>query len=305
RAGWCTVAEVEPDVEGREALVLPDTHGLRRPLGRLGLEPERRRRRPDGDDIDIDALVEARVALAAGSAPDEAVYVETVRGRRDLSVLVLLDVSGSAGEPGPAGTRVHEHQRAAAAALTLALADLGDRVALYGFRSLGRRAVQVLPVKRFDDRLDARALGRLAGLEPGAYTRLGAAIRHGSAVLEAEGGTARRLLVVLSDGFAYDHGYQGSYGEADARRALSEARRRGTGCLCLSIAAGTDVRALRRVFGTAAHAALPHAGDLAATVGPLFRSALALAEAQRRVSQHTVRARERLRIEQTSERSRA
>ena len=307
RAGWCTVVEVEPDVAGREALVLPDTHGLRRPLGRLGLEPERRRRRPDGDDIDIDALVEARVELAAGSAPDEAVYVEVVRARRDLSVLILLDVSGSAGEPGPGptGERVHEHQRAAAAALTLALADLGDRVALYGFRSLGRRAVQVLPVKRFDDRLDARARGRLAGLEPGAYTRLGAAIRHGAAVLEAEGGTARRLLVVLSDGFAYDHGYQGAYGEADARRALSEARRRGTGCLCLSIAAGTDVRALRRVFGTAAHAALPHAGDLAGTVGPLFRSALALAEAQRRVSQHTVRARERLRIDRASERSTA
>jgi len=299
RAAWCTVGEVEPDGEGGEPLVPPDTHGLRRPLARLGLELERRRRQPDGDDIDIDAVVEAQVELAAGSAPDEAVYVDTVRGRRDLSVLVLLDVSGSAGEPSPTGRRVHEHQRAAAAALTLALHDLGDRVALYGFRSLGRQAVQVLPVKRFGDRLDARALSRLAGLEPAAYTRLGAAIRHGASVLEAEGGTARRLLLVLSDGFAYDHGYGGAYGEADARRALAEARRRGTACLCLSIAAGTDVRALRRVFGTAAHAALPHAGTLPATVGPLFRSALQRAEAHRRVSQHRQRAQERLRIEES------
>ena len=297
RAGWCTVGEVEPEGEGREPLVPPDTQALRRPLARLGLELERRRRQPDGDDIDIDAVVEARVELAAGSAPDEAVYIDTVRGRRDLSVLVLLDVSGSAGEPSPTGARVHEHQRAAAAALTLALHDLGDRVALYGFRSLGRQAVQVLPVKRFGDRLDARALGRLAGLEPAAYTRLGAAIRHGASVLEAEGGTPRRLLVVLSDGFAYDHGYGGAYGEADARRALSEARRRGTACLCLSIAAGTDIRALRRVFGTAAHAALPHAGALPVTVGPLFRSALRRAEAQRRLSQPRERARARLRIE--------
>jgi nitric oxide reductase NorD protein len=300
RAAWCTVGEVEPEGKGGEPLVPPDTHALRRPLARLGLELERRRRQPDGDDIDIDALVEARVELAAGSAPDEAVYIDTVRGRRDLSVLVLLDVSGSAGEPSPTGERVHEHQRAAAAALTLALHDLGDRVALYGFRSLGRQAVQVLPVKRFGDRLDARALGRLASLEPAAYTRLGAAIRHGAAVLEAEGGTARRLLVVLSDGFAYDHGYGGAYGEADARRALSEARRRGTACLCLSIAAGTDIRALRRVFGTAAHASLPHAGVLPMTVGPLFRSALRRAEAQRRVSQPRERARARLRIEEST-----
>ncbi len=278
----------------------PGTGALRRPLARLGLELDRRRRQPDGDDIDIDALVEARVELAAGSAPDEAVYVDTVRTRRDLSVMILLDVSGSAGEPGPGGVRIHEHQRAAAAALATALADLGDRVALYGFRSMGRQAVQVLPVTRFGDRLDARALSRLGALEPGAYTRLGAAIRHGAAVLEAEGGTARRLLVVLSDGFAYDHGYDGPYGEADARRALSEARRRGTGCLCLSIGADTDLRALRRVFGTAAHAAIPHVDQLAGSVGPLFRSALRLAEGQRRVAQRTGRARERLQIDRRS-----
>ncbi len=262
RAGWCTVYEVEPEERGHDAIVPAYTPALRRPLARLGLDLEHRRRQPQGDDIDVDALVEARAARAAGTAADDAVYVDTVRGRRDLSVLILLDVSGSAGEPGPTGVRVHEHQRAAAAALTVALGDLGDRVALYGFRSLGRTAVQILPVKRFGDRLDARGLRRLGGLEPGAYTRLGAAIRHGAAVLEAEGGTARRLLVVLSDGFAYDHGYEGAYGEADARRALSEARRRGTGCLCLSIAADTDLQALRRVFGTAAHAALPHAGQL-------------------------------------------
>ena len=87
-----------------------------------------------------------------------------------------------------------------------------------------------------------------------AYTRMGAAIRHGSSVLEEQGGTVRRLLVVLSDGFAYDHSYEGDYAEADARRALAEARRRGTACLCLSIGAGTDAESLRRVFGTAAHA---------------------------------------------------
>src|SRR5207302_3674470 len=190
-----------------------------------------------------------------------------------------------------------EHQRAAAGALTVALHDLGERVALDAFRSQGRAAVQVLPVKRFDDSLDARTMRRLGGLVPGAYTRLGAAIRHGASVLERQGGTSRRLLVVLSDGFAYDHGYEGAYGEADARRALAEARRRGTGCLCLSIGAGTDARALRQVFGTAAHAAIPRADQLAGVVGPLFRSAVASADVQRRLSQRRERTRERLQVE--------
>jgi nitric oxide reductase activation protein len=225
------------------------------------------------------------------------VYVDLVRRRRDLAVLLLLDVSGSAGEPSPVGGTVHDHQRAAAGALAVALHDLGDRVALYAFRSQGRSAVQVAPVKRFGDPLDARVVLRLGGCEPGAYTRLGAAIRHGAAVLERDGGTSRRLLVVLSDGFAYDHGYEGDYGEADARRALVEARRRGTGCLCLSLGGATEAEALHRVFGTAAHASVPKVEQLPGLVGPLFRFAFLSAEVQRGAFQHRARTRERLEME--------
>src|SRR5579884_66895 len=177
---------------------------MRRPLARLGLGLDRCHRQAQGDDIDIDAAVEARVELMAGSAPDEAVYLDSIRRRRDLAVLLLLDVSGSVAEPGAFGQTVHLQQRAAAAALTCALHDLGDRVALYAFHSQGRSAVHLMPVKRFDDDLDALVMRRLAGLTPGAYSRLGAAIRHGIAVLERRGGTPRRLLVVVSDGLAYD-----------------------------------------------------------------------------------------------------
>jgi nitric oxide reductase activation protein len=194
---------------------------------------------------------------------------------------------------------VHEHQRELAATLTAALHELGDRVALYAFRSHGRSAVHVVPVKRFDDDLDAKALRSLGGLVPGAYTRLGAAIRHGAAVLDDNAGASRRLLVVVSDGFAYDHGYEGAYGEADARRALTEARRQGIGCLCLSVAAGTDAAALQRVFGTAAHATIPRVDQLASVAGPLFRSALRSAEVQRSVAQRKLRIHERLQIERT------
>ncbi|HEV3353390.1 MAG TPA: VWA domain-containing protein [Acidimicrobiales bacterium] len=297
RHEWCTVIEVEADSAARPFEVAIGTRALRRPLAHLGTDLERRHRQLQGDDIDVDAAVEARVELLAGSAADETLYIDSVRARRDLSVLVLLDVSGSAGEPSATGVAVHEHQRAAAAALTMALHELGDRVALYAFRSQGRAAVHMLPLKRFDAGLDAMVMRRVGGLTPGAYTRVGAAIRHGAWVLEHDGGTSRRLLVVLSDGFAYDHGYEGSYGEADARRALAEARRRGTGCLCLSIGAGTDPADLRRVFGTAAHATIPRADQLADVVGRLFQSALKSAEVQRTASQRRERTRERLAVE--------
>jgi nitric oxide reductase NorD protein len=284
RPAWCTVREVEPKIKASATNAIDDAIGVRRPLSRLGMGLHRRHRQSQGDDIDIDAAVEARVEVRAGSVPDEAVYLDSLRRRRDLSVLLLLDVSGSASEPGTSGRTVHEQQRAAAANLAVALHDLGDRVALYAYYSQGRRAVSMVPVKRFDDHLDSRTMKRLNSLEPGAYSRLGAAIRHGSAILEARGGTSRRLLVVLSDGLAYDHGYERPYGAADARHALTEARRRGTGCVCLTIGAGTDVQSLRRVFGSTAHATIPRPDQLAGVIGPLFRSALRSAEVRRKVS---------------------
>jgi hypothetical protein len=284
RVDWCTVREQQAVVAPSAAQDIDNALGVRRPLARLGMGLHRRRRQPQGDDIDIDAAVEARVEVIAGSVPDDAVYLDSLRRRRDLSVLLLLDVSGSTAEPGTLGQTVHQQQRSAAAALMVALHDLGDRVALFAYYSHGRSAVTMVPVKRFDERLDSQVVKRLNSLEPGAYSRLGAAIRHGSAVVAARGGTARRLLVVLSDGLAYDHGYERAYGAADARRALTEARRGGTGCVCLTVGAGTDVESLRRVFGSAAHATIGRPDQLAGVVGPLFRSAMRSAEVRRRVS---------------------
>ena len=284
RPNWCTVREEHPVVVPGAPGDIQDAISICRPLARLGLGLDRRRHQLQGDDIDIDAAVQERLESRAGSTPDEEVYIDSARCRRDLSVLLLLDISGSAAEPGSLGQTVHQQQRTIAAALTVALHDLGDRVSLYAYNSQGRGAVNLVPVKRFDESMNALVGMRLNSLEPGGYSRLGAAIRHGATVLEADGGTPRRLLVVLSDGLAYDHGYERDHGAADARRALTEARRRGTGCVCLTVGADTGSEALRAVFGSAAHAAVGHPSRLAAVIGPLFRSALRAAEVRRQIS---------------------
>lgn len=283
RPDWCAVREVEPRIEPTASAAIDDAIAFRRPLARLGMGLHRRHRQAQGDDIDIDAAVALRVEVMAGSVPDESVYLDSLRRRRDLSVLVLLDVSGSSAEAGTVGKTVHEQQRAAAGNLVVALYDLGDRVALYGYNSQGRAAVNLIPIKRMDEHLDSRVLRRLNSVQPAAYSRLGAAIRHGSRVLEERGGTSRRLLVVFSDGLAYDHGYERGYGAADARRALTEARRRGTGCVCLTVGANVDTASLRSVFGSTAHAMVGRPEQLTGVIGPLFRSAVRAAEVRRRV----------------------
>lgn len=284
RQDWCTVEEIEPPQDSTEETAVPDAHRLRRSLARLNLGLDQCHRQPHGDDIDIDAAIDAQVQVRASSTPDENVYIDSLRRRRDLSVLVLLDISGSATESDGFGRTVHERQRMAAAAVTATLHDLGDRVGLYAYNSRGRSAVHLFPVKRFDDRFNSDTTRRLHSLTPGAYSRLGAAIRHGASVLETQGGTSRRLLIVLSDGLAYDHGYDKDYGAADARRALAEARRRGTGGLCLTFSSNTDAESLRRVFGSAAHATVSTQAQLAYAIGTLVRSALQAADVHRHIA---------------------
>ncbi|WP_153410932.1 nitric oxide reductase activation protein NorD [Nocardia macrotermitis] len=284
RPGWCTVAESDPRPGDHPIPLAPVSNALMRALARLRSSLDHKHRRMQGDDIDVDAVVDERVQLLSGASPDGAVYIESVRCTPDLAVVVLLDISGSAALPSISGGTVHDQQRTAALMLTSALHALGNRVSLYGFYSQGRSAVRALRVKRFDDPLDAAALRRLAALEPAAYTRMGAAIRHGTTIAGEYRSAARTLLVVLSDGLAYDHGYEGAYAESDARRALSEARRQGIGCVCMSVGSETETDALRRVFGTAAHAAVAHPGEVSQVVAPLFRDALRSADLRRRIS---------------------
>jgi len=247
---------------------------LRRRLSRLGLGPKVLRRRPDGDDLDIEALIDLFVDLRSGYSPPEHIYLERRKLARNLGVLILLDASGSATDTDPDGLSVHNHQRRAAATLALTLEELGDRVAVYGFRSHGRSAVHLPAIKPFGRRFGAGSRTRLNQLQPAGYTRLGAGIRGAGEILKTEAGTPNRLLVVLSDGFPYDDGYEGRYAEADAHRALEELRTDGIACLCLSIGTSTPSDALHRVFGSASHANAPTLADLSPRMDELFLASL-------------------------------
>ncbi len=275
RPAWCRVLEfplrTAPDLA---AAGVAHDESLRRRLGKLGLGPKLLRRRQDGDELDLEALIELCVDLRAGHSPIPHVYTERRKIARNLGVLILVDASGSASDVDARGWSVHEHQRRAAATLALTLEELGDRVAVYGFRSQGRSSVQCLAIKPFAQRFSAGGRARLNQLQPEGFTRLGAGIRHAGEILKTQAGTPHRLLLVLSDGFPYDDGYEAGYAEGDARRALEELRADGVACLCLALGSSTPVDALQRVFGPASHASAPRLADLSARMDELFLSAL-------------------------------
>ncbi len=277
RPDWCRVIEF-PLITAADvtAAAVPHDDVLRRRLSRIGLGPKLLRARPDGDDLDIEALINLFADLRSGHSPPECVYLERRKLARNLGVLVLVDASGSATEMDPDGLAVHEHQRRAAATLAATLEELGDRVAVYAFRSQGRRAVELPSIKGFGSRFGAIERARLNQLQPSGYTRLGAGIRGAGEILKTQAGTPNRLLVVLSDGFPYDDGYEGRYAEADTAKALEELRMEGIACLCLSIGAGTfgDTNTLERVFGSASYASAPTLAHLSPHMDELFLSAL-------------------------------
>jgi len=275
RPDWCRVIDfpLTATADVSAAGVARDD-ALRRRLSRIGLGPKLLRARPDGDELDIEALVDLCVDLRSGYSPPENVYVERRKLARNLGVLILIDASGSATDTDPDGLAVHDHQRRAAATLAVTLEELGDRVAVYAFRSHGRHAVHLMAVKTFDQRFGATGRARLNRLAPSGFTRLGAGIRGAGEILKNQAGTPNRLLVVLSDGHPYDDGYEGRYAQADTARALEELRADGVACLCLSIGSDTDVEALGRVFGSAGFAGAATLSELSPRMDDLFVAAL-------------------------------
>lgn len=276
RADWCRVVEfpLTVDADVSAAGVIRDD-ALRQRLSRVGLGPVAQRRRPDGEDLDVEALLDLAVDMRSGYLSAENVYIERRNLARELGVLILLDASGSATDTDGDGRAVHDQQRRAAATLAATLEDLGDRVAVYAFRSQGRHAVHLPAIKTFGQRFGAISRARVNHLRPSGYTRLGAGIRGAGEILKRDAGTPRRLLLVLSDGFAYDDGYEGRYAEADTCRALEELRADGIACLCLSLGGAPDGAALERVFGGAGHASAATLSELSPRMDELFASALA------------------------------
>lgn len=275
RPEWCRVLDFPLTTAADTAATgIPHDDVLRRRLARVGLGPKVLRRRPDGDELDIDAVLDLVVDIRSGQASAENVYAESRKLARNLGVLILLDASGSATDTDPDGRAVHEHHRRVAATLAATLEELGDRVAVYAFRSDSRHAVHLPAVKTFEQRFGAVERARLGQLEPGGYTRLGAGIRAAGRILETRAGTPYRLLLVLSDALPYDHGYEGRYAEADTRKAVDELRADGIAVLCLSLGAATTADTLGRIFGPAGYANAAELSDLSPRMDELFTAAL-------------------------------
>lgn len=224
---------------------------------------------PDGDDLDLNALVRSYAEIQAGGAGSDRVYVQTRDAQRDLVVALLVDASLST-DSWVDSRRVLDVEKEAVLALSQGLAACGDDHAVFAFTSRKRQEVSVRTLKDFDEPLNAAVRRRVEALKPGYYTRIGAALRHVTARLR-ERPNRHRLLLLLTDGKPndMDH-YEGRYGVEDTRRAVCEARREGLAVFGITI----DSKArdyFPYLFGRDAYAIVGRIGRLPSALPAIYR----------------------------------
>ena len=271
RRGWCHLYESEgqageqewvDEVRQRHAHLI---RSIRRRFESLRGEDKAQRRQLDGEEIDLDAQVEARADRKSGGEPSPRLFIHRRRVERSLAVMFMVDMSGS--------TKgwVNDAERESLVLLCEAIEALGDSYAIYGFSGWTRTHCDIYRIKTFGDRYDAGTRSRIAGIEARDYTRMGVAVRHLSGLLHKQN-TRHKLLVTLSDGRPDDYGdeYRGRYGIEDTRRALLEARERGIRSYCVTIDRhGADY--LPQLYGPAHYSVIDDARKLPQKIADIYR----------------------------------
>jgi nitric oxide reductase NorD protein len=271
RKNWCVMREktVTPayddfyhDTLGRYAGVVKH---LRKRFEALRDENRLEKRQTQGDEIDLDALIEALADARDGSEMSDRLFMHTHRAERNIAVAFLVDMSGS--------TKgwINEAEREALILLCEALELLGDRYAIYGFSGTTRKRCELFRIKTFDEHYDDEVKARISGIRPQEYTRMGFALRHMTKLLnQVEAKT--RVLVTLSDGRPDDYFdvYRGVYGVEDTRMALLEASRTGIHPFCITL--DRDARDyLPHMYGAARYVILDDVRQLPVKVTDIYR----------------------------------
>lgn len=213
-------------------------------------------RQADGEEIDLDALVDDFADRLAGCCPSGRVYRQRRPARRDAALSVLIDISASTDASVAGRQRVIDVEKETLLVLCVALDTLRLPFAIQTFSGRGPHHVAMRGIKRFDEAYSAAVARRIASLEPDEYTRVGAALRHATALL-LERPARHRLLLLLSDGKPNDcDHYEGRYGIEDMRQAVCEALMLGVRPFAMTV--DRDAAAyLPYAFGPGRYAVLP------------------------------------------------
>lgn len=209
--------------------------GLRKMLTSVNNKYQQQRRQTDGDEFDLDAITDLYVDVHSGHTPSEKIYLSKRKREKDLSILILLDVSLSS-DGYAAGNKVIDVEKKVSIIFGEILNEFNVDFSIDCFYSKTRNYATYLSLKGFDDDWN-KAKFKIGAVEPSGYTRIGAALRHSGALLDKRD-TKNKWVILISDGKPNDYDkYEGKYGINDVKQALRELNQRQINSYALAIEA--------------------------------------------------------------------
>ena len=265
----------------------------------------------DGEDIDLNAALEAWCDLKMGVSPDDKIYWHRNRNRREVAVVFLLDMSASTAEAIDEGRqtvddrdapddpveymvwlrrrreglvrrnykRIIDLEKEGTTLLINALESIGDTYGIYGFSGYGRENVEFYVIKDINEEFSDKVKRRIDKVTPLHATRMGAAIRHAITKLENQDAKTK-IMFLISDGRPQDRGYsregvEKEYAVHDTHMALIEARRKDIIPFCLTVdKAGHDY--LKSMCGDMGYEVLADIWSLPERLPMLYRQLTAI-----------------------------
>ncbi|MEC9288729.1 MAG: VWA domain-containing protein, partial [Chloroflexota bacterium] len=265
----------------------------------------------DGEDLDLNAALEAWVDLKMGVSPDDKIYWHRNRNRREVAVVFLLDMSASTAEAIDEGRqtvddrdapddpveymvwlrrrreglvrrnykRIIDLEKEGTTLLINALESIGDTYGIYGFSGYGRENVEFYVIKDINEEFSDKVKRRIDKVTPLHATRMGAAIRHAITKLENQDAKTK-IMFLISDGRPQDRGYsregvEKEYAVHDTHMALVEARRKDIIPFCLTVdKAGHDY--LKSMCGDMGYEVLADIWSLPERLPMLYRQLTAI-----------------------------
>ncbi len=226
---------------GRIDRLLAQHQGLVKQLEQLLdlLKPQqyvRVRYQEDGSELDLDVAIRSLIDFKSGAQPDPRINMSHHHDGRDIAVMLLLDLSASLNEtPEGASQTLLELSQEAVSLLAWAIEHLGDEFAIAGFNSNTRHEVRYQHIKGYTEHWDGTVKGRLAVMQAGFSTRMGAAMRHAGHYLEKRQAD-KKLMLILTDGEPHDIDEQDPHQLIeDAHKAVQELDRKGIYTFCVNL----------------------------------------------------------------------
>jgi nitric oxide reductase NorD protein len=203
----------------------------------------------EGSELDLDVAIRSLIDFKAGAQPDPRINMSHRHDGRDIAVLLLLDLSASLADvPEGCEQTILELSQEAVSLLGLAIDGLGDDFAIAGFSSNTRHEVHYQHIKGFSEEWGNTVKGRLAAMEAGYSTRMGAALRHAAHYLGARK-SDKKLLLVLTDGEPSDVDVSDQQLLIqDARKAVQELDQEGIYTYCINLDPHAD-EYVQDIFG--------------------------------------------------------